>query len=103
MKLMELIRIDELSAGKVGAVLAFVCGLFASLFSFSYRMPISNYYGMMPFMGYMMGGWAVPFSPFIAIFFVIGFVIYGFVLGLILAFVYNLIAKSIGGLKIELK
>ncbi len=100
---MELKRLDEISAGKIGAFLAFVCGLFAALLSVAFVSPISNYYGMMPLMGYMMGGWMMPFSPLTSIFAVIGFTVYGFVLGIVLAFLYNLIAKSMGGLKFELK
>ncbi|MEM5812118.1 MAG: hypothetical protein QW286_00190 [Candidatus Aenigmatarchaeota archaeon] len=88
----ELKSIDPLSLGKivaiVNAVMGFLVGLFVTVFS--------------PFM-YMWGPLGAAALGLLAIIvFPILFAIIGFITGIIVAFVYNVVAKRFGGVMLDL-
>jgi hypothetical protein len=96
-------RIDPMSLAKVLAVLwavsGFITGLFAAAAGsmvYTFFAPMMSSLGM-DFSAYLAYGWAAIVAiPIIQ-------AIVGFILGLVVAWVYNYIARWVGGIKIELK
>ncbi len=95
--MVELKKIDVLSTGKVCGILCAIFGLVWGVFV-ALITPISP-------IPMLMGDFGAVFSAGVVSIIVlpIAYGIYGFILGIGTAFLYNLIVKRIGGIKIELK
>ena len=91
MPVMRLKRIKVLSLGKVYTVLMAIIGLFTGIYyavlgiSFGVRQGFS-------------GAWLALFNIIIT---PVYFAIIGFVIGVICALLYNIVAKWVGGIKLE--
>ncbi len=98
-KYIEFKELDVMSVGKISAAIAAVVGILAGLLLASI-LPFAGIFGTMPMMGWMMGGvsaiglTAVVLLPII-------YAVAGFVYGVVIAFLYNLIAARIGGIKVK--
>ncbi|MBU7019238.1 MAG: hypothetical protein HXS44_17140 [Theionarchaea archaeon] len=96
----EIRRIDVVSLAKVegalGAVIGLIIGIFAALIGIAMG-GFAEMAGMdVPGFGLFMGVGAIIFVPII-------YGVGGFISGLIVAALYNLVAGWIGGIKIELE
>lgn len=88
----ELKAIDVMSMATVSAVIAAIWGFFAGI------LAAAGLGGMMPALGAatIFGGFAaIIFTPIMA-------AIGGFVGGAITAFIYNVVAQKVGGVKLDL-
>jgi hypothetical protein len=88
----ELKAIDPMSLGKMLAVIYAVMGFIVGLFSAAFA----------PFMAMWNPVGAAALGLLAIIIFPILFAIIGFVMGIIVAFIYNVIAKKFGGVKLDL-
>jgi hypothetical protein len=97
---MELKRIGPLSAGKILGVMGFILGLLMGLFTIVVSMATSayfgDYFGDSSIMSVMFGVGSILVMPFL-------YGIIGFLQGLVGAWLYNLIAKFLGGIRLELQ
>ncbi len=97
---MELKRIGPLSAGKVLGAMYFVLGLVMGLIGVVFSLATSAYlgdvFGDSSTLSIMFGFGSIIILPFI-------YAILGFIQGLITAWLYNLIAGILGGIKLEIK
>lgn len=88
----ELKAIDPMSLGKMLAVICAVIGFIVGLFSAAFA----------PFMAMWNPVGAAAFGLLAIIIFPTLFAIIGFIMGIIVAFVYNVVAKRFGGVKLDL-
>lgn len=95
----EIKRIDVLSFGKLMGALAAVGGLIGG--AFVSLMALAGV-GMNAASGGGGGGAGILFGAGAIICFPIMYAVIGFLMGMLEAFVYNLVAGAIGGVKIEL-
>jgi hypothetical protein len=98
----ELKKISPLSLAKVQTLFMAVFGLFvgllyAGLGKILSGLPeeVQSQAGLTPEVSAIFGPWAILIMP-------ITYAIIGFITGLIGAWIYNVIAKQIGGIKVEL-
>lgn len=99
-KTIEFKELDIMSVGKICAALAAVVGILAGLLLASI-LPFAGVFGTIPMMGWMMGGVsAIGLTAVILL--PIAYAVAGFVYGVVIAFLYNLIAARIGGIKIKI-
>lgn len=95
---MELKKVGVLSLAKITTIFGAITGIVVSIiFAVLKRMmasiPIENAAALQTIANFTIGS---------AFFIIIQYIILGFVYGIIAAFLYNLLAKYIGGVKIEL-
>lgn len=97
---MELRRIGPLSAGKVLGAMGFIMGLLVGLFTIIVSMATSAFFGDFfedsSMLSSIFGIGSLLVMPFI-------YGIIGFLQGLIGAWLYNLIAQFLGGIRLELQ
>jgi hypothetical protein len=97
---MELKRIGPLSAGKVLGIMSFVMGLVIGLITVVFSLATSAYFGDVfgdsSTLSMMFGFGSLLIMPFI-------YGVLGFIQGLIGAWLYNLIARILGGIHLELQ
>jgi len=86
----ELKSVDPMSLGKMFAVIMAVFGFFAGI---GVAVGVSSALGPVP--GIFGGVASIIVRPIV-------FAIMGFIIGVIEAFVYNIVAKKIGGVKLDL-
>ena len=97
---MELKRIGPVSAGKVLGVMYFVLGLIMGLIGVLFSLATSAYFG--DFFGdSSMFSMAFGFGSILILPFINA--ILGFIQGVITAWLYNLIARILGGIRLELQ
>ena len=89
----EIKKVKILSVAKIGACIGLVISLVPVLFMFFFLFTGLIWGSQSDFFGF----------PFLALFiFPITFTIVGFVKGLILGFIYNLITPRVGGIEMEI-
>ncbi len=104
--MMELKKLDVLSVGKVSALFGVIFGLVAGVIMTLISVSISS---MASAMGPLTTGMPIDPLMFVGlgalsiVIFPIIYAIYGFISGVITAFIYNIIAGKFGGIVVDLQ